>query len=269
NGVENDISEYVGKNPPKNEEGVKVSKGEWSCPECTYENGEHDDKCIMCSASNPNINAPVNQQKPPLSANSSNSSSNSSSKAKAKVNVLRQSEDVQDERPQRQEEGNSGGNYNIIQQMMADENAKKVRMEEVKHLKALKEREEQLEREKAALEKELQRERAEKERLKREQQYKSDNDDESVAQEREGLPVDKEAIRKQSSSSSGGGGGGGGGGNGSRPPMSRRSWRCPICTLMNDPAASRCAACDTPRSSSGFGMMMMDHEDGGSRPYGQ
>ncbi|ETN99352.1 hypothetical protein RFI_38129, partial [Reticulomyxa filosa] len=94
--------------------------------------------------------------------------------------------------------------------------------------KSSKERDEKLKRDKAALE---------KGRLKREKQSKSD-DDENVAQQGDGLPIDKEAIRKQYSSSSGGGRGSGGN---SRPSMNRHSWRCPICTLMNDPAVLYCA----------------------------
>ncbi|ETO06689.1 hypothetical protein RFI_30705 [Reticulomyxa filosa] len=121
--------------------------------------------------------------------------------------------------------------------MTADENAKKPRTEEAK---SSKEREEKLKRDKAALE---------KGRLKREKQFKSDDDDENVAQQGEGLPIDKEAIRKQYSSSSGGEERGSGGN--SRPSMNRRSWRCPICTLMNDPAVSHCARSMMLPSSNG------------------
>ncbi|ETO11427.1 hypothetical protein RFI_25948 [Reticulomyxa filosa] len=120
-------------------------------------------------------------------------------------------------------------NDDVIQRMTADKNAKKARTEEAK---SSKESEEQLKQDKAALE---------KERLKREKQFNSDNDDENVAQQGEGPSVNKEVIRKQSSSS---------GGN-SRPSMNRRSWICPICTSINDPAVSHCARSMMLLSSNG------------------
>ncbi|ETO02976.1 hypothetical protein RFI_34434 [Reticulomyxa filosa] len=132
-------------------------------------------------------------------------------------------------------------NYDAVQRMTADENAKKARTDDAKSLKALKERKEQLKQDKAALE---------KGRLKREKQSESDEDDESVAQQGEKPTVDKDAICNQSSSS---------GGN-NHSSMNRCSWRCPTCTLTNDPATSCYVTRDTLRSSSGFDMM--DHEDG-------
>ncbi|ETO32430.1 hypothetical protein RFI_04687, partial [Reticulomyxa filosa] len=93
-------------------------------------------------------------------------------------------------------------NYDAVQRMTADKNAKKARTDDAKSLKALKERKEQLKQDKAALE---------KRRLKREKQSESDDDDENAAQQGEKPTVDKDTICKQSSSS---------GGN-NRPSMNR------------------------------------------------